>query len=171
VNGRALHFTDARSGWLAGKYGALLRTSDGGATWARVPIPAPANTEHPPDLWGGAWPDASQGWIVGEYGTILRTADRGDTWTLVDAGTRDAFFTGVAFAGADGWIVGFLPNNVARSVVYRTRDGGATWALERTLDGEELRAVQALDADTAWAVGDSVRTEPQRMLRRAGRPG
>lgn len=171
ANGRVLHFTDGRSGWLAGKDGVLLRTRDGGATWARVPIPAPANTEHPPDLWGGTWPDASHGWIVGEYGTVLRTTDGGDTWTLVDAGTRDAFLTGIAFAGADGWIVGFLPNNAARSVVTRTRDGGATWALERTLDGEELRAIQALDADTAWAVGDRVRTEPQRMLRRAGRPG
>jgi hypothetical protein len=37
------------------------------------------------------------------------------------------------------------------------------------LDGEELRALQALDADTAWAVGDKVRTDPQRMLRRAAR--
>jgi hypothetical protein len=42
--------------------------------------------------------------------------------------------------------------------------------LERTLDGEELRALQVLDADTAWAVGDRVRTEPQRLLRRPGRP-
>jgi photosystem II stability/assembly factor-like uncharacterized protein len=171
VNGRVLHFTGASTGWLAGKHGALLRTSDGGATWARVPVPGQTNTEHAPDFWGGTWPDAAHGWLVGEYGTILRTADGGDTWTLVDAGTRDAFFTGVAFAGADGWIVGFLPNNVARSVVYRTRDGGATWALERTLDGEELRAIQALDADTAWAVGGRVRTEPQRMLRRSAPPG
>lgn len=171
ANGRVLHFTDVRSGWLAGKHGALLRTLDGGATWARVPIPAPANTENAPDLWGGAWLDASHGWLVGEYGTVLRTADGGDTWTLVDAGTRDAVFTAVAFAGADGWIVGYLPNGAARSVVTRTRDGGATWALERTLDGEELRAIQALDADTAWAVGDRVRTEPQQMLRRPGRPG
>ena len=66
--------------------------------------------------------------------------------------------------------MGFLPDGAARSVVYRTRDGGRTWTLERTLDGEEIRALQVLDADTAWAVGDKVRTEPQRLLRRAGRP-
>ena len=170
ANGRVLHFTDAKNGWLAGKYGVVLRTRDGGETWARVEMPAPPKTLHPPDLWGGAWPDASHGWLVGEYGAVLRTADGGETWSLVDAGTRAAFFTGVAFAGADGWIVGFLPDGAARSVVYRTRDGGESWVLERTLDGEELRAIQALDADTAWAVGDRVRTEPQRLLRRPGRP-
>jgi photosystem II stability/assembly factor-like uncharacterized protein len=169
VNGRVLHFTDARNGWLGGQYGALYRTRDGGATWARVPVPAPVHVAHPPTLFGGTWPDASRGWIVGEYGTILRTADAGDSWELVDAGTREAFFTAVSFAGADGWITGFLPDR-ARSVVYRSKDGGATWFLERTLDGEELRALQVLDAHTGWAVGDRVRTEPQRLLRRARRP-
>jgi photosystem II stability/assembly factor-like uncharacterized protein len=171
VAARVLHFADSKNGWLGGQHAALYRTRDGGVSWARVPLPVDAAADSPPYLFGSAWPDAAEGWIVGEHGTVLRTADGGDTWTLVDAGSRDAFFTGVAFAGGDGWIVGFLPNNVARSVVYRTRDGGATWALERTLDGEELRAIQALDADTAWAVGDRVRTEPQRMLRRARRPG
>ena len=166
VNGRALHFTDGRNGWLGGQHGALYRTRDGGATWARVPVPAPPGIEHPPTLFGSAWPDASRGWVVGEYGTILHTADGGDSWALRDAGTREAFFTAVAFAGPDGWIAGFLPDK-ARSVVYRSADGGGTWHLERTLDGEELRALQVLDADTGWAVGDRVRTEPQRLLRRA----
>lgn len=171
ANGRVLRFTDSRNGWLAGKHGALLRTRDGGETWARVAVPAPAGTENPPDLWGGTWLSAAEAWLVGEHGTILRTADGGETWSLVEAGPPEAFLTGIAFAGADGWITGFLPEGAARSVVYRTRDGGTTWALERTLDGEELRALQVLDASTAWAVGDRVRTEPQRMLRRAARSG
>ncbi len=166
VNGRVLWFTDARNGWIAGQHGALLRTRDGGASWTRVPFPPSAAGEARPYVFGGTWTDAAHGWLVGEHGTLLSTSDGGDTWSAVDAGTRDAFFTGIAFAGRDGWITGFLPDGAARSVVYRTRDGGATWALERTLDGEELRALQVLDAVTGWAVGDRVRTEPQRMLRR-----
>ena len=51
VAGRVLHFTDAKSGWIAGQYGAVYRTRDGGETWARVPVPAPANTETPPDVF------------------------------------------------------------------------------------------------------------------------
>ena len=171
VNARVLWFTDARNGWIAGQHGTLLRTRDGGETWSAVPFPPSASGEARPYFFGGTWTDGTHGWLVGEHGAVLRTADGGDTWSLVDAGTRDAFFTAIAFAGADGWITGFLPDGVARSVVTRTRDGGATWALERTLDGEELRALQVLDADTAWAVGDKVRTEPQRLLRRAASSG
>jgi photosystem II stability/assembly factor-like uncharacterized protein len=167
VNARVLLFTHAGDGWIAGQNGTLLRTRDGGETWSAVSFPPPATGDARPYLFGGTWTDASHGWFVGDHGTVLRTGDGGDTWTLVDAGTRDAFLTGIAFAGADGWIAGFLPDGAARSVVYRTKDGGTTWALERTVEGEELRALQVLDADTAWAVGDKVRTEPQRMLRRS----
>jgi photosystem II stability/assembly factor-like uncharacterized protein len=169
VAARVLHFSDSKNGWLGGQHATLYRTRDGGVSWARVPLPPAANAGNPPYLFGSAWPDASQGWLVGEHATVLRTADGGETWTGVETGARDAFFTAIAFVGRDGWITGFLPGGAARSVVYRTQDGGATWSLERTLDGEELRALQVLDLDTGWAVGDRVRTEPQRMLRRAGR--
>jgi photosystem II stability/assembly factor-like uncharacterized protein len=166
VNARVVHFTDARDGWVAGQHGALYRTRDGGATWARVPIPAPPAAAHLPFLFGGTWTDSAHAWLVGEYGTILRTQDGGDSWTLVDAGTSEAFFAAVSFAGEDGWIAGFLPDK-ARSVVYRTRDGGATWSLEKTLDGEEMRSLQVLANGAGWAVGARVRTEPQRLLVRA----
>ena len=102
---------------------------------------------------------------MGEFGTILHTSDGGDSWTLQNAGTREAFLTAVQFVDRSGWIVGFLPDK-ARSIVWHSADAGGTWSDRAQLDGEELRALQMLDADTGWAVGDRVRTEPQRMLRR-----
>jgi len=169
VAARVLHFTDGRNGWLGGQHGALYRTRDGGVSWARVAIPASASAGGgpPPYLFGGTWTDEAHAWLVGEHGTVLRSGDGGESWSRAETGAGDAFFTAIAFAGRDGWIAGFLPDGAARSVMYRTKDGGATWALERTLEGEELRALQVLDANTGWAVGGRVRTEPQRMLRRA----
>ena len=111
------------------------------------------------------WADASEGWVVGEFGTILHTRDGGDSWSLQSVGTREAFLTAVQFVGRAGWIVGFLPDK-AQSFVWHTADAGETWSVERRLDGEELRTLQMLDAVTGWAVGDRVRTQPQRMLRR-----
>ncbi|MEO8586530.1 MAG: YCF48-related protein [Acidobacteriota bacterium] len=168
---RAIHFADARNGWLAGEGGHLMRTRDGGQTWARVLVPRPENgTGRTPFLWGMSWAGTLDGWVVGEFGTILRTADGGDSWVLEDAGNREAFLTAVAFTDQrNGWVTGFLPDK-ARSFVWHTADGGATWSVERRLEGEELRALQMLDAETGWTVGDRVRTEPQRMLRRARPP-
>ena len=123
-----------------------------------------------PFLWGMAWAGPLDGWVVGEFGTVLRTADGGDSWFLQDVGNREAFLTAIAFTDhRNGRAVGFLPDK-ARSFLWRTADGGATWSVEHRIEGEELRALQMLDAETGWAVGGKVRTEPQRMLRRA-RPG
>ncbi len=168
----ALRFLDSQTGFVAGMHGNLWRTRDGGETWARASIAFPSKGSGPaPTLWGLAFEGAVRGWVVGDAGTVLRTTDGGASWEIVDAGAGRATLTAIAFAGSDGWIAGFLPDGAARSVIYRTRDGGATWALERTLEGEEMRVLQVLDANTAWAVGDRVRTEPQRMLRRAALSG
>jgi photosystem II stability/assembly factor-like uncharacterized protein len=171
VGGRAVHFVDPRNGWLAGQHAYLWRTRDGGETWARVPVPQPEKTpEHPPYFFGMTWVDASHGWVVGEFGTILHTTDGGDSWSLQSVGTREAFLTSVQFVDErTGWIAGHLRDK-ARSFVWRTADAGASWTEERRLEGEELRALQMLDVETGWAVGDRVRTQPQRMLRRARRP-
>lgn len=163
---RPVHFSDSRNGWLGGQHGNLWRTRDGGETWARVPLPQPVPPPPlAPYLFGMTWPSASEGWVVGEFGTILHTSDDGTSWSLADAGTRQAFFTAVQFVGRSGWIVGYFPDK-ARSQVWRTADAGETWTVEHTLDGEELRALRMLDERTGWAVGDRVRTGPQRLLRR-----
>ncbi len=170
VSPRAIRFLDAQNGFVAGQNANLWRTRDGGETWARVSLSFPSKaSEPPPTLLGMAWEDGRRGWLVGESASVLRTTDGGETWESVNVGAGRAILSAISFAGADGWIVGYLPDNAARSFVYRTTDGGATWTVERTLDGEELRVVQALGPDAAWAVGDRVRTEPQRMLRRARR--
>ncbi len=168
ISPRAIRFLDARNGFVSGQNANLWRTRDGGETWARVPLSFPSKAPEPsPTLLGVFFEDARRGWLVGDSATTLRTRDGGETWEAVNVGAGRATLSAISFAGSDGWIVGYLPDNAARSFVYRTSDGGTTWAVERTLDGEELRALQVLDADTAWAVGDTVRTEPQRMLRRA----
>jgi photosystem II stability/assembly factor-like uncharacterized protein len=171
VGGRAIRFVDPLNGWLAGQHARLWRTRDGGGTWARVPVPLTAkSTASPPYLFGMTWVGISQGWIVGEFGTILHTTDGGSSWSLQIMGTGDAFLTAVQFVDSEnGWITGFLPNK-GESIVWQTNDAGTTWSEERRLEGEELRALQMIDAETGWAVGDRVRTQPQKMLRRLRHP-
>ena len=61
----AMQFVDAQHGWLAGDRGALLRTTDGGASWERIET----GTDY--GLNGLYFVSAEQGWVVGNSGTIL----------------------------------------------------------------------------------------------------
>ena len=33
---RSVHFVEARTGWVVGDAGTILRTADGGSTWTKV---------------------------------------------------------------------------------------------------------------------------------------
>jgi photosystem II stability/assembly factor-like uncharacterized protein len=60
-----LQFPDTRTAWMAGAYGMLRYSVDGGTTW--VPL---SNSAYG-DLFGLSFLGPQQGWIVGDYGTIL----------------------------------------------------------------------------------------------------
>jgi photosystem II stability/assembly factor-like uncharacterized protein len=76
-------FRDASHGWVAGTYGTLLATADGGSTWASQTNPDPSLY----DLNGIAFSDTGHGWAVGKNGTILATVDGGAHWALQASGT------------------------------------------------------------------------------------
>ena len=109
-----LSFVDGSRGWAAVEdwgidgdraQGAVLATSDGGATWTRQAGTAAV-------LLGVGMSAGGSGWAWGERGTVLRTVDGGATWTPDDAGTdsslNDAAVSAaeVLFVGGDGAVIG-----------------------------------------------------------------
>jgi photosystem II stability/assembly factor-like uncharacterized protein len=163
--GTALHFRDRSRGWIAGKFGVILATTDGGDRWRSVNGP-PATGR--PDLWGLDFGDDVHGWAVGEQGTILATRDGGETWRRQSSGVQDILMDVDFVDDSRGWVVGFdRPSGSA--VVLRTRDGGATWEEQARVETESMQAVFALDAEHAWAVGAQQRRTPddgtQKLLR------
>ena len=188
---RAIQFQDDRRGWIAGMQATLMRTADGGVTWEPVGTPLAAG-EHP-NFWDLFFSDSQTAWVVGEEGTILTTRDGGTTWARqqtglkdarsaakleriptakgpveIDAGDRTPGFTITAVRFMDqsrGWITGFYAG-LGRSLVLRTQDAGATWAVDADIPGEELYALFVQGRERLWAVGARVRPGPQSIYYR-----
>lgn len=77
----SLDFLDGRRGWVAGWYGSLWATEDGGETWRKVALP-PAFTPSAPNqrtLSRVVRVSATLGFVQGNQGTY-RTRDGGATW-------------------------------------------------------------------------------------------
>lgn len=80
---RAVHFADARTGWVVGLTiddvteelgpSRILATTDGGRTWA-------AQLTVDRSFFDVCFVDASRGWAVGERATIYATTDGGKSW-------------------------------------------------------------------------------------------
>ena len=127
--------------WAVGAGGAIVASTDGGATWA-------AQVSHTgADLNGVAFVNATHGWAVGAGGVIVATTDGGTTWAAQDSRTT-ADLKAVAFADAStGWAVG------AGGVIVATTDGGTTWNSQTSGTGSDLTGVAFADATHGWAVG------------------
>lgn len=142
-----IDFADAANGIAVGNC-AIYNTADGGSTWTRRLNGRCSET------LGMAATDSQHVWAANEG---LHSTDGGVTWqranfnggTGVDysAGGRDVDFVD----NLNGWIVG----NGYTDHVFRSTDGGRTYRPQPTGIVASLEAVDAVDAQTIFAVGNA----------------
>lgn len=136
---RAATFSGASRGWVVGDEGKVLRTEDGGHTWALC-------RSGGADLHDVFFLDSLQGWIVGTGGEASVTSDGGLTWTKARTGTREPLNAVWFVDSLHGWIVG------KGRRMLRTRTGGRRWRCIN-VPRYELHDVYFTDRNHGCAVG------------------
>jgi hypothetical protein len=138
-----IDFTTRDDGWVmihdnsgsSVSLGELFQTTDGGATWRRLP--------DPPIGGKVSFTSASDGWLAGGPvgDELYRTTDGGNQWNRVSVelptGFRDrspSYDTPTFFDDANGVLPVTLasPNSDASVAYYTTGDGGESWSLAAT---------------------------------------
>lgn len=168
-----IQFVSASEGWISGRRGTLLHTTNGGSDWATV-TPFPSDT-----VWSISDPsfnmwfiNPTTGWILKSAGTrmdsshgviVYKTADAGKHWqrTVITQNAGDVAAQ-IQFADANtGWASTYN-TNTAVGVVYKTIDGGATWSLLQTLPRtDETIIFNFVDAKVGWLT--SINDNPTRF--------
>jgi len=133
---------DGRTGLAVGAGGTIVRTTDAGGTWSRVPSGTSFNLN-------GVWlTTSSEGWAVGNGGTVLHTVDGGQTWARNPFVFESDPLYDVWFATPDtGWVVG------ASGLILRTYNRGLTWTSTRLPTAFSLSGVAFAGTRDGWAVG------------------
>ena len=111
--------------WASGQKGTVLRTTDGGGTWAVATV-AGAETL---DLRAIAAISARTAFVmsIGDSSRIYRTTDGGHTWSLRFVSTRKgSFLDAIRFWDTRRGIAVSDPVD-GRFLVVTTTDGGETW--------------------------------------------
>ncbi|MEN6559510.1 MAG: oxidoreductase [Acidobacteriota bacterium] len=125
ANLRGVSAVDDRTAWASGSNGTVLRTLDGGATWALIPVPGAEKTDFRDiEAFG---PDEAVVMGVDRPARIYRTTDGGGTWALAYFDdTPGIFLDGLAFFDErNGLAVGDPMDG--RFFIITTADGGAAW--------------------------------------------
>ncbi len=138
----SISFPTETDGWACGRYGTILHTSDGGATWK----PQTGGTIF--TLSSIHFADAENGWAVGNEGTILHTSDGGATWEEQES-PIDYFHMDVLFLNPrKGFIVS------ERTNILATEDGGRTWEVGFEDQDYILKSISFCDEKHGWVAGE-----------------
>lgn len=116
-------FRNERAGFVAGSYGMLLHTTDGGQTWELVS----ERMDNPQAFHLNqivAAPDGTM-YIAGEAGFVFRSFDGGQTWDSLQPGYEGSFYGIVIVPGAGGAYE--LLAYGLRGNLFSSLDRGETW--------------------------------------------
>jgi photosystem II stability/assembly factor-like uncharacterized protein len=115
---KRVQFPSRTTGFAVGGSGTVLKTTNGGQTWAGLPdVPFF-------EVNGVYFVSNTTGWIVGSGGGCFKTTNGGQTWTDQEAYSPSGFQTLNAIYMIDqnyGWIVG------QSGTILVTHDGGSNW--------------------------------------------
>jgi len=140
VNMYGMSILDANTAWIAGHYGVVQHTTDGGKNWHTL--------NDYTDLYAVAMVDDKSGYAGAESGGMLKTEDGGRTWRFIPS-LRGSSVEAIQFMDADtGWVVGDWGHIAA------TADGGKTWRRGESDFHGILKDLHFFDDNRGLAVGE-----------------
>lgn len=149
----ALRFVDRQRGWVAGAFGQLFATADGGARWTYLGD----RLDNPDGLHLNGLTVTPQGelYIAAEMGRVFRSADGGQTWQRADTGYNGHLYGVLALPGGGATPATLLAYGF-NGHLFRSRDRGASWsALPRP--GVKTLVAGALHGDAALLLSEDGR--------------
>ena len=153
-----IYFVNENVGYITGGRGTILKTEDGGKTWARKM----ARSDTPgrggrrggmrANLMGIQMINETTGFIAGSENTILKTTDGGETWVgsseRARVGETRNNLENIWFVSpTTGWVIGSF------GTLMHTADGGETWEKRNAGFDNNLFGIHFVDENTGWICG------------------
>jgi photosystem II stability/assembly factor-like uncharacterized protein len=142
----SVKFADINNGWVAGKNGTVLKTTNGGVSWTQKDL----GTTLELSVYYARGNDVIIGTKNGQ--TLYKSTDAGNIWNTVATGktnnlngNHDCFFFGDINTG---WY------NSAFSSVHKSVSGGSTWNSVNTGVSPAIYGIFPYNGIICWVMGD-----------------
>jgi len=151
-----LDFPDNNTGYSAGAFGTVVKTTNGGETWSQ--ISTGTNTR----LLSVDFINPNTGYIGGFDQLLMKTINGGLNWSIVQLpreGPFDSLFSimDINFVNLNtGYVLGFFQ---LESKIWKTTDAGSIWTTQTTAGANYLNTLHFLDENNGYAAGGSLGSE------------
>jgi len=149
-------FVDNNTGYSAGTYGTLLKSTDGGAEWTQISSGTDKN------LISMCFVNASTGYVGGARQLLRKTTDAGQTWQNLQLPVQGQWDTAyyvldINFVTQNiGYVVGFFQ---LECKIWKTTDGGNSWVTQGTGGANYLKKTYFIDENNGFAYGGPTYSE------------
>lgn len=147
-----LHFISMNTGWVVGSNGTILKTTNGGNTWAVQKSNLNTN------LSSVYFIDSLNGWACGVNGKILKTTDGGINWVQKLSGVTENINSIYFISESDGFAITGNWNSYPYPYsgrILKTTDGGETWTIKLFDDSHGFIDLFFLDKYSGWICGSN----------------
>jgi len=135
-------FSTSSSGLACGSGATLLKTSDRGFSWHKIPLSSGLSFNALANLTGRFY-------LVGDSGSFFISRDGGSNWTEQPSNTHLDLNSIFFIDESTGWIAG------DSGLVLYTDDGGESWLVQQTPTHASLNSIIFLDQQNGFAAGSA----------------
>lgn len=138
---------------IVGSYGKVLRSEDGGATWAIQKTPTKAHLQKVV-----AWNKDSL-LAIGDNATVMITKDAGKSWNSVKVPTHergDVLLTAYLEPDGRAWVAGNM------GMVLVSDDKGASWRMVHPPEDISWNGIAVTKGRNVWLVGEAGKVQRSR---------
>ncbi len=145
----AMDFVDDNTGYAAGNYGTILKTTDNGSNWDNL------SSGFSGKLLSIDFIDASTGYAGGENQKLVRTTDGGLSWSSLQLPSfPNSSVLDIKFINSNtGYVLGFF---IFESRIWKTTDAGQSWITQTTDGANYLNNLYFLDENIGFGSGGSL---------------
>ncbi|HMQ69476.1 MAG TPA: YCF48-related protein [Ignavibacteria bacterium] len=152
----AMDFTDNNTGYSAGAFGTVIKTTDGGGNWTQ--LTSGTNTR----LLSIDFVNNDLGYFGGFYQLLKKTTDGGQSWNQIQLPVEGPFddqfsIMDIKFINENtGYVLGFFQ---LESKIWKTTNGGANWITQTTGGANYLNTLFFLDENNGYSAGGALGSE------------
>lgn len=154
-----LQFIDKNIGFVIGSvytqgvgyHNVLLKTTDAGQTWTEIYYAADENNKFESYFMV----NHQTGFVTAKNGEIHQTIDGGTTWNPIQLSSNPYVFCSKIFfiSNQVGYVSG-VDEDANISYLYRTNDGGNTWAIDLELASELITDFYFSDSENGYLIAN-----------------